>query len=398
MDFNPFTTSLHTATTTVDRLRSEFTKLVADVERFNNTSWDDLVDKSEELDHEQLTALARDLERWEVGEAVGDMLQTKHPRVDVWADVVVLLNARADHWKKLSAKAGQARDKVRGQLKWFDGFDKQGAEDRIAHLRAELEAAESERDQLEADWRRVEEALAQIVTQIGGLDQQISTVTKRLALAKRFVQGLNGAHEPRDRALIHVQCEQVLGSGKPGNIASDAERLFAKLTRDRDKCVTRAQEIARSNSLVVSRIVIDGSNLCFASGSERIGLDALRVVVPDMASKYETFVVFDASTVSWLGMKDRDIQDRLGPKAKLHIMPKKHQADETVLDLAGANDSYFVLSNDCYRDYPDKPAVVAGRVLRHEIVDGRVFIRSLNYEAVWKSSPGRPPRLAPEDK
>ena len=195
-----------------------------------------------------------------------------------------------------------------------------------------------------------------------------------------------------------MQCEQVLGSGKPGNIASDAERLFAKLTRDRDKCVTRAQEIARSNSLVVSRIVIDGSNLCFASGSERIGLDALRVVVPDMASKYETFVVFDASTVSWLGMKDRDIQDRLGPKAKLHIMPKKHQADETVLDLAGANDSYFVLSNDCYRDYPDKPAVVAGRVLRHEIVDGRVFIRSLNYEAVWKSSPGRPPRLAPEDK
>lgn len=70
------------------------------------------------------------------------MLLEKHPWVgtDVWNNVVCdLLNPWLIRWESLIDKAEQALAKVTGQLKWFDGFDKQGAEDRIAHLRSEPE-------------------------------------------------------------------------------------------------------------------------------------------------------------------------------------------------------------------------------------------------------------------
>ena len=69
----------------------------------------------------------------------------------------------------------------------------------------------------------------------------------------------------------------------------------------------------------------------------------------------------------------------------VHIMPFRENADETVLDLAGALTGRFVLSNDRYADFAEKPAVADGRLLKHEVVDGRVFIRVLKYEVNWKS-------------
>jgi hypothetical protein len=52
-------------------------------------------------------------------------------------------------------------------------------------------------------------------------------------------------------------------------------------------------------------------------------------------------------------------------------------ADETILDLAGMNDRAYVISNDRFGDFNEKLVVRHGRLIRHEIVGGNVFIHDL---------------------
>jgi hypothetical protein len=52
------------------------------------------------------------------------------------------------------------------------------------------------------------------------------------------------------------------------------------------------------------------------------------------------------------------------------------KADEMVLDAAAESTAY-VISNDTFAEFPEKPAVREERLIKHEILSGRVFIHDL---------------------
>ena len=58
--------------------------------------------------------------------------------------------------------------------------------------------------------------------------------------------------------------------------------------------------------------------------------------------------------------------------------------NETVLDLACANELTYVLSNDRFGDFNEKSAVRDGRIIRHEIVNGGVFVHDLQLRAAYR--------------
>lgn len=87
---------------------------------------------------------------------------------------------------------------------------------------------------------------------------------------------------------------------------------------------------------------------------------------------------------------DRDIQKCFPEFVEVHVVGTKEKADQTVLALA-SDTTVFVVSNDRYVDYPDQPAVIEQRVIRHEITREKVFIHELgvdrSYAAERRYSP-----------
>lgn len=61
-----------------------------------------------------------------------------------------------------------------------------------------------------------------------------------------------------------------------------------------------------------------------------------------------------------------------------HIVASKQLADETILDIASNNKFDYVLSNDRFGEYLDKDVVRNDRLIKHEIVKGKVIIHDLD--------------------
>jgi hypothetical protein len=78
-----------------------------------------------------------------------------------------------------------------------------------------------------------------------------------------------------------------------------------------------------------------------------------------------------------IGSGDSDIRDILGGDIQVHIVATSVKADETVLDLAGTDKTTFIVSNDRFAEFGEKPALRDQRVIRHEIVSGQVLIHDL---------------------
>ncbi|MDW8223864.1 MAG: hypothetical protein RMJ82_13035, partial [Gemmatales bacterium] len=155
------------------------------------------------------------------------------------------------------------------------------------------------------------------------------------------------------------------------------------LERDLQKLHQRAAEIARRVSRSIEKIVLDGNNLCF-EGNCFIGLAALKAVVPVLAKDYELYLVFDASIRARLKTGDSKIRGEFERYAEVHVVPSRCVADETILELAGEEESTYILSNDRYADFPDKPAVRQGRIITHQIVAGKVFIPDLDISVAYR--------------
>jgi hypothetical protein len=267
---------------------------------------------------------------------------------------------------------------------WYIGFDIDTERNRHARLADQARTATIERDHLQLRQLAVEKALRPHLASIAEIERELEDLRARKSLAEGFQSRLDEAGSSYERKLIHDKCEQAFGHGNPRKVLNETRPLIERFERDLNKTVDRATQAARDAGLVIASIVIDGNNLCFTSGSRFVGIEVLQKVVSDLSSKYQMFVVFDASIRRRLGLNDKAIQGRLDQAAEVHIMPSKEKADETVLDLAGKLSDRFVLSNDRYAEFPEKPAVAEGRLLKHEIVDGRVFIRALKYETNWK--------------
>lgn len=269
------------------------------------------------------------------------------------------------------------------EIERYRGFDLGARTDERSDLERRVVQQKKRVEETYSRKLHVDAALEPILNQIREIDRKASQLALAMERAQQLEDDLSSAANSYERAMIHQDCEIHFESGSPRTVMYRLEREIRRLDRDREKLQTRAANVAKRATRDVQRLIVDGSNLCH-EGDEFIGLDALEVLVPVLAGSYDAVVVFDASITEALSSSAEDVRDALGGSAKIHIVAPGIDADETVLDLAGSDKTTFVVSNDRFAEFREKPAVRDGRLIRHEIVGGRVMIHDLEISEPYR--------------
>lgn len=237
---------------------------------------------------------------------------------------------------------------------------------------------------------------------VAGLRSKRTRMDRQYQSAERLDSKLAAASGERDRAIIHQKCEREFGVGSPRKAMSelrsemrrvdgearDLERQIERIDRDIAKTTDRIRSVAAIAAREIRGLVIDGNNCCYED-SQFVGLAALQPMTTCLSKRYSLTVVFDAAIRSQLGVSDDAIRLVL-PNATVHVVASRSKADETILDSA-SEDETWVISNDRYAEYRERPAVRDDRLIRHEIVGGRVLVHDLGVNEVLTSRMGAEP-------
>jgi hypothetical protein len=231
---------------------------------------------------------------------------------------------------------------------------------------------------------RVEEAIAAPQAEYKKLSARHDQLASDIDRAEVFDRKLHDAASSYERAMLHQECERLFGEASPARLRSRLRSELRPLERDMEKLRMRLKEVGHRAAREIRKLVFDGNNMCFER-EKFIGLGPVKAAVRDLAGRYEMIIVFDASIGPLAKMSPEAIALEVGGAAKVHIVPTGSQADETVLEVAVGNYAY-VVSNDRFADFMEKPPVREARVIRHNIVDGRVLIHDLRVNAKFAGS------------
>lgn len=240
-----------------------------------------------------------------------------------------------------------------------------------------------------AEWRRYQEDLEEREATVAHLTSELSQKEDDIAWLEHLDSEISNTSNSYERAMQHKKCEQRFGEGSPRRAISATREQIARLRseiqthkhqitgirNDMIKTEKRIKTLAQRAARDVQSLVVDGTNCCYEADLF-IGLNALIPLVDELATKFEVIVVFDASIRSRLQAEDSDLRSAL-PRAQVHVVASRAKADETILDIADAPTDW-VISNDRFGEYRDKTAVREGRIIRHEIVRGRVLVHDLD--------------------
>ncbi|WZV78041.1 hypothetical protein AAFM48_08085 [Burkholderia pseudomallei] len=160
---------------------------------------------------------------------------------------------------------------------------------------------------------------------------------------------------------------------------------LTSLNREIKKLENRLRSAAKLAAVKIKGVVIDGSNLCFQRGNEFIGLSALASLVQSLSKKYAVTIVFDGTMRPYLTNARGEIALRAPDNVSVFVLASELKADEALLDAA-TDPRVFVISNDGFGEFGDKPAVRDGRVLNHEIQQGRISVQALNVELSYETA------------
>lgn len=249
-------------------------------------------------------------------------------------------------------------------------------------LENQLAEQKREVEKISVRKQKVDEALEPIVTQIHAAEQKKSEANSIKRQAESLNNELSNADNSHERFKLHEECEAKFGTRSPMKVISRKESEIRRIDRDLAKLKVRAKDIADISARNIKKLILDGNNLCY-QGNTFIGLSALKSLVPILAHEYEVVLVFDASIRGALGINDYKIRDILGCGIQVHVVATSVKADETVLDLAGADKTIFIVSNDRFGEFGEKQALRDKRVIRHEIVDSQVLISDLGLSATF---------------
>lgn len=267
---------------------------------------------------------------------------------------------------------------VRESLARYTQFDRGVAADNLAGLEIDIVRSSAELDKWEAREKALDKELEAPMRGLLELRGRVQSLKSDIGTAERFKRQLGEARNSFEKKQIHEECKRRLNNGSPGKVINEAQKAIERAERDMTKLERRLQELGRRGALNVQALVIDGSNLCY-QGGRLIGIFALRALCACLASKLEVTVVFDASTRERLGVPSDAILRSQLPGVKVYVDASRSGADETILDTA-QNPTTYVLSNDRFAEFPEKPAVLDGRLIRHMIINGRILVPDLKID------------------
>lgn len=285
------------------------------------------------------------------------------------------------------AKANSAlnqAERLQDQLNDYKVFDKEATQReytelslRVAQLEASYVRSKAGRDRFDRDYA---EPMRELTLKQEERQRLVTTLSHAQALDIRF----GHAAAPRDRALLHEECRRRFGVDRPRDVIRDSESKLRSVDRAIQKLEQRLGACAKHRLQDIQRVVIDGSNLCYEQ-RQFLGLAPLKALVPKLAEAYDVMVVFDATIRALLHMRDSEIASQFPSNVRVHIMTHGKKADEQVLDQA-SNDGQWILSNDGFQEFPEKPVVKADRLLRHTIFKGMVSVEKLGIGVVFEST------------
>lgn len=218
--------------------------------------------------------------------------------------------------------------------------------------------------------------------ELGKITSQRFRVAEDISLAQSFDDEMNRAVSGHERSLIHEKSKQKFGDSSPRRVKISKERELEGIDRNIKKLTVRLEAIVEKSSRLIGRLVIDGNNMCYDNTRKFLGLRALRPVANALADKYEVLVVFDASIREQLRKGDDQIGHCFENRVRVHIVATGQKADETLLKIASEPDDW-VVSGDRFGEYPEMPAVKNKRLIRHEILEGKVFINDLGVDLCY---------------
>ena len=248
----------------------------------------------------------------------------------------------------------------------------------------EVDALSQEIRSLEAEIKRTLEKaeaadqLQQISGEIGECRARIAGASGIIENARSFEQRLGDAQNARQRKMIHIECKDALGEESPRRLIGKLEGLIRRWERDLKKTEERYLLISKRSARDIRKIVVDGNNMCY-EGRTWVGIEPLLAITKELCHRFKIIVVFDAVIRRRLGADDKKIRDQFNDRTTIHIVASRRTADETILDIASNDGLCYVLSNDRYAEYKEKEVVKRDRLIRHEIVNGRVMIHDLNF-------------------
>lgn len=241
------------------------------------------------------------------------------------------------------------------------------------------------------------EAISPLQTKSDELDSKVEVLVSRLLEAqaevvdiRRLIQKAQSIEEKFQNATkhekfhLHRESEAELGHDKPSQVIREKRGALTSRLAEIEKLETRIKESVRHYQRDVQALVIDGNNMCYRSsmGNSRdfIGLIALRPLVAELATRFKVSVVFDPGIAKRLKLTPSDLR-RQFPNATVHLMPSKIKADESVLAESEFDSKTFVVSNDRFKDFPDKAAVIENRIFKHLIQQNSVQLLELGINA-----------------
>lgn len=272
-------------------------------------------------------------------------------------------------------------DRQQEDLKRHRACNRQEDEAVVRALSIALDQLNNQLGPIRQQKERVDEQLAKPLGDLKEFKQRKGQLEADIRRAEGFKQQLSDAANSYERKQIHDCCNTIFGESKPAEVIRDKRRELQSVNRNIDKLEERLRTISMRATRVIKTIVIDGNNLCHQQESF-IGLAALQALAQRLSNEYSVIIVFDPTIRGLLRMHNREIAKQFDNAVKVHIA--SHAADETILDTAEDIGAY-VISNDRFQDYRDKSAVRDQRILRHEILDNRIFIHDLSVAECFKT-------------
>jgi hypothetical protein len=392
----------------IARLRSDLEERTAELARLEEDITE--LDATSRLLASQTPGLERDARlglrvfRWftpEYDSAKARLMAHKQELVRHSGRVEVVDEERKQVAREVSELTDHLFDKEQA-LARFMSFRSDEVGEAIAEIAGELPLLEKKRDHLKARTadvdRAVEAPLAELrkyeseiedrESTISNLRSELSRLERQIAEAERIDRKISNAANSYEKAKLHQECERELGEGRPWAAIrairsqmrspqrdiSDHERQIDRIGRDKAKTEMRITMLAAVAARDIDALIIDGNNCCYQH-NDFIGLAALIPMTDNLAEGYAVTVIFDAAIRRLLGVSDEELREAL-PAAKVHVVASRTKADETILDAAD-EPTVWVVSNDRFGDYRDKTPVKEDRLIKHEIVSGRIFVHDL---------------------
>jgi len=315
---------------------------------------------------------------------------------------------------ELNSRLRRSRSKLKKTTRTiakYDQFDQAAANAELAALDAELPIRQLEHDAVAERKERLDRQLEGAVESLTELQADLKRATssrssqrsdmarfeRDIEKASKLDKQLSAASDSHDRWEIHQECEDEFGDGSPRRVLGDRrrklndarreisnlDRRLPAIERNVEKAEQRVATIVARGTREIRSIVIDGNNLCYQD-AKFIGIAALRPLCLHLQEHYEVTLVFDASIRPLLSgpadkghwITEESLRERF-PDTTLHIVAARAQADETIL-AAAVDPVVYVLSNDRFSEYRDKPAVRDKRLITHEILNGQILVHDLD--------------------